>query len=84
MLLHLVRFGVGDRGLAIPGICTVDSRAVSAFSEPTISWRILPFGFTAVGASSAATNVGAMSISAGCDSNGFTFGPTATIVPSSR
>ena len=33
---------------------------------------------------SAATNVGAMSISAGGDSKGFTFGPTATIVPSIR
>ena len=41
-------------------------------------------GFTAVGASSAATSVGAMSISAGVCSNGFTFGPTATIVPSMR
>ncbi len=41
-------------------------------------------GFTAVGASSAATSVGAMSISAGVRSNGFTFGPTATITPSMR
>jgi hypothetical protein len=69
-----------------PGIWTdgVASRAVSALSEPTTSWRTRPFGVTAVGASRAATSVGAMSMSAGCDSNGFTFGPTATITPSSR
>ena len=78
MLLHLVGLGVGDRRLAHPGNLhrtPLDSRAVNAFSDPTISWSILPFGFTAVGASSAATSVGAMSISAGWDSNGFTPGP---------
>ena len=50
MLFHLVCLVVGDRGLA-PGIWTVDSRAMSALSDPTISWRIRPFGRTAVGVS---------------------------------
>ena len=52
--------------------------------DPTISCNTRPEGFTAVGASSAATSVGAMSISAGVCSNGLTLGPTATIVPSMR
>ena len=92
MLLHLVGLGVGDlrprcpcRGSPEPAeLVSVASRSVSVASAPTISCSTRPVGLTAVGASSAATIVGAMSISAGGCSNGFTFGPTATIVPSIR
>ena len=59
-------------------------RARPARRAPTISCSTRPVGLTAAGASSAATSVGAMSISAGGVSKGFTFGPTATIVPSMR
>jgi hypothetical protein len=62
----------------------VDASRVTSSRSPTISCNTRPVGFTAVGASSAATSVGAMSINAGGVSNGFTCGPTATIVPSMR